>query len=47
MAMQREIKSAILPKYGFNRNTPSAIVYRSTTNAGIGLQDLILEKDIS
>ena len=33
--MQKQIKSAILPNYGFNRNTPTAVVCSSADFAGI------------
>ena len=44
LSMQHEIKVALLPKCGYNRNTPSAVVYGSNVDAGIGLRDLVVEK---
>ena len=44
---QKQIKKAVLPKCGFNRNTPSAIVYSSYDFAGIDMRDLSMEKGLS
>ena len=45
--LQRQIKQAVLPKHGFNRHTPNAVVYGPTTYAGIGLRPLYLEQGLS
>lgn len=45
--MQKNIKRVVLPKYGFNRNTASAVVYGTTAFVGIEMRDLLLEKDIA
>lgn len=46
LTLQRQIKQALLPKYGLNRNTPNAIVYGHTEYAGIGLLNLHTEQGI-
>lgn len=42
--LDREMKQAILPRCGYNRNTPNAVVYGPTELAGIELRSLPLEK---
>ena len=45
--MQKKIKIAVLPKYGFNCNTPNAIVYGNADYGGIEMQELYQEQGIS
>jgi hypothetical protein len=45
--MQRQIKKAVLPKYGFNRNTPNAVVYGHSDYAGIEMRTLSVERGIA
>ena len=45
--MQKVIKAAVLPKYRFNRNTPSAVVYGSSDFAGIEMRNLVVEKGLA
>ena len=45
--MQKDIETSVLPKYGFNRNTPNAVVYGNAEFAGIEIRDLNQEKGIS
>ena len=46
-ALQRQFKKALLPKCGYNRCTPNAIVYGSPDYGGIGLRSLTTERGIS
>ena len=46
-ALQRQFKQAFLPKYGFNRNMPNAVVYGSSEYGGIGLRTLSVERGIA
>ena len=45
--LKRLFKSAFLPKYGYNRNMPNAVVYGPTEYGGLGLQTLSTERSIS
>ena len=45
--MQKNIKRVLLPKYGFNRNTPSAVVYKTTGFTGIEMRDLVLKRNLA
>ena len=45
--MQKQVKQAVLPKYGFNWNTASAVVYGDPDLAGIGLRTLSVEKGLA
>lgn len=45
--MSKELRSVMLPRYRYNRNTPLAIVHGCSSDAGIGLRDLALEKGIA
>ena len=45
--MQKDIKAAVLRKYGFNRNTSLPVVYTGTEFSGIEMRDLCMEKGIS
>ena len=45
--MQTIIKAVVLPKYGFNRNTLSAVVYGSSDFAGIEMRHLVVEKGVA
>jgi hypothetical protein len=45
--MQKQIKKAVLPKYGFNRNTPNAVVYGHSDYAGIEMRTLSVERGIA
>jgi hypothetical protein len=47
LKMQKQIKQAVLPKYGFNRNTPNAVVYGHSDFAGIEMRTLSVEKGIA
>ena len=46
-ALQRQFKRAFLPKYGFNRNMPNAVVYGSSDYGGLGLRTLSIERGIA
>ena len=46
-ALQRQLKKAFLPKYGFNRNMPNAVVYGPSELGGIGLRTLSVERGIA
>ena len=45
--MQTQIKKAVLPKYGFNRNTPNAVVYGHSDYADVEMRTLSVEQGIS
>ena len=45
--MQKEIKAAVLPTYGFNRNSPNAVVYGTSDFAGNEMRDLRVEKGLA
>lgn len=45
--MQRKIKVAVLPKYNFNRHTPSTVVYSGLDYGGINMHHLITKKGLS
>jgi hypothetical protein len=44
---QQLITQSILPKMGFNRHTPTAILYSSKHFGGFGLLDMTIEKGIA
>ena len=44
--MQQEIKAAVLPKYSYNRKTPSAVVYGGSEFGCIEMRSLVTEKGI-
>ena len=46
-ALQVQFKKAFLPKYGFNRHMPNAVVYGPNELGGIGLRTLSVERGIS
>ena len=46
-ALQRQFKKAFLPKYGFNRTMPNAVVYGPSELGGIGLRTLSVERGIA
>ena len=46
-SMRSVIKSTILPKYGFNQNKSSAVVYESYLDTGVDLCNLLVEKGIA
>ena len=46
-SLQRPFKQVFLPRCGFNRNTPNAVVYGPTEYGGLALRDLSVEKSIS
>ena len=46
-ALQVQFKKAFLPKYGFNRHMPNAIVYGPSDLGGLGLRTLSVERGIS
>lgn len=46
LQLQREIKTALLPKLGFNRSTPNAIVYGHSDFAGLSVRNLPVERHI-
>jgi hypothetical protein len=41
--LQKEVKKAVLPKYGYNRNTPNAVVYGHADYAGVELRTISVE----
>jgi hypothetical protein len=45
--LQQPLTHEILPKIGYNRHTPRALVYASTTRGGIGLQNMDSEQGIA
>ena len=45
--MEKEIKKAVLPKYGFNRNTPNAVVYGHSDFGGVEMRRLEVEQGIA
>ena len=45
--LQIQVKQAVLPKYGFNRNTPNAVVYGHSDYAGVEMRTLSIEKGLS
>ena len=45
--LQRKFKAAFLPKYGYNRNMPNAVVYGATEYGGLGLRALSTERGVS
>ena len=46
-SLQCSFKQVFLPKYGFNRNTPNAVVYGPAEYGGLALRDLSVEKSVS
>ena len=44
--LEKEIKKAVLPKYGYNRNTPNAVVYGHSEFAGVEMRKLNVEQGI-
>ena len=45
--MQTIIKAALLPKYGFNRNTTSVVVYGSSDFSRIKMRHLVVERGVA
>jgi ribonuclease HI len=45
--LQIQIKQAVLPKYGFNRNMPLGVVYGNSEYAGIDMRTLSVEKGLA
>ena len=45
--LQKQVKQAILPKCGYNRNTPNAIVYRPSEYRGIEMRSHHTEQGIA
>ena len=46
-AIQKQIKSPLLQKCGYNCNSPTAVVYSLQAHGGIGLHSLYMEYSIS
>ena len=45
--LQKQVKQAILPKCGYNRNTPNAIVYGPSEYGGIEMRSHHIEQGIA
>ena len=45
--LQRQVKKSLLPKCGYNRNMPNAVVYGPSMYGGLGLRVLRVEQGIS
>ena len=45
--LQRVFKNAFLPRYGYNRHTPNAVVFGSSDFGGLGLRTLFIERGIA
>ena len=45
--LQRKFKTTFLPKYGFNRSTPNAVIYGPSHLGGLELRQLAFERGIS
>ena len=45
--LQKEFKKVFLPKYGYNRHTPNAVVFGNSDFGGLGLRTLSIERGIA
>ena len=45
--LQKDFKKVFLPKYGYNRHTPNAVVFGSSEYGGLGLRTLSVERGIA